>query len=67
MDAKRVFILGAGFSKQADMTLATELTSLLIEKFKKYEQEEAICWFEQLNETMDWLEGLEEANRLKST
>jgi hypothetical protein len=57
MDSKRVFILGAGFSKQTGMPLAAELTPLLIEKFKEYEQEEALSWFEELNETMNWLEG----------
>jgi hypothetical protein len=36
MDSKRVFIIGARFSKQAGMHLATELTLLLPRKFEQY-------------------------------
>lgn len=55
MKTKRVFILGAGFSKQAGMPLATELTPLLRLKFEKYNLEEALTWFASLDERIDWL------------
>jgi hypothetical protein len=42
MGAKRVFILGAGFSKQAGMPLATEMTNLILEKFREYDLKEMI-------------------------
>jgi len=57
MATKRVFILGAGFSKQAGMPLATELTNNILGKFRGYEQEEFLEWFGHLQERIDWLEG----------
>ena len=56
MQTKRVFILGAGFSKQAGMPLATELTDLILEKFKEYGQTEMLAWFDDLKRRIDWLE-----------
>jgi hypothetical protein len=47
ISAKRIFILGAGFSKPAGMPLATELLSLLAGKT-------------ELDEMRDWLDGLRE-------
>jgi len=55
MGTNRVFILGAGFSKQAGMPLATELTPLLLEKFRKYDVKEMLEWFEFLKQRIDWL------------
>ena len=57
MSAKRVFILGAGFSKQAGMPLAIELTPLIINKFKEDDLEEALSWFEWLKQRIEWLEA----------
>jgi hypothetical protein len=55
MNPKRVFILGAGFSKQAGMPLATELTPLLRATFEEYDQEEALEWLYWLDERISWL------------
>ncbi len=55
MLSKRVFILGAGFSKQAGMPLATELTPLLRRKFEEYNHEEALAWLASLDERINWL------------
>ena len=55
MDSKRVFILGAGFSKQAGMPLATGLTPLLRRKFEEYDHEEALAWLTSLDERINWL------------
>jgi len=55
MDSKRVFILGAGFSKQAGMPLATELTPLLRRKFEEYDHQEALAWLTSLDERVNWL------------
>jgi hypothetical protein len=49
-DKKRVFILGAGFSKQVDMPLATELTDLIFQKFRDDDAEDAIKWFDSLTQ-----------------
>lgn len=57
MSLKRVFILGAGFSKQAGMPLATELTPLLCRKFEAYNHTEALGWFAWLDERVRWLNG----------
>ncbi|MFA5424023.1 MAG: SIR2 family protein [Phycisphaerae bacterium] len=53
--ASRVFILGAGFSKQAGMPLATEITPFLLDKFRKYDIQEMLQWFEFLKQRIDWL------------
>lgn len=55
MSSKRVFILGAGFSKQVGMPLATELTPLLRRKFEEYDQTEALEWFASLDERVSWI------------
>jgi len=55
MDAKRVFIIGAGFSKQAGMPLATELTPLLRRKFEDYDHAEALQWLAWLDERVNWM------------
>lgn len=52
--AKRVFILGAGFSKPAGMPLATELLSPLVEKLQLEEMRE---WLDWLRERLAWLRG----------
>ena len=44
----RVFILGAGFSKQVGLPLATELTELLMAKFRQIDHRDAIAWFDSL-------------------
>jgi len=55
MDGKRVFIIGAGFSKQVGMPLATELTPLLCQNFEEYDQEEALEWLGWLDERVNWM------------
>jgi len=55
MDGRRVFIIGAGFSKQVGMPLATELTPLLCHKFEEYDQEEALEWLGWLDERVNWM------------
>src|SRR5947209_7086100 len=52
--AKRVFILGAGFSKPAGMPLATELLPLLAEELQHDEMQE---WLDHLRQGLDWLSG----------
>jgi len=56
MSSKRVFILGAGFSKQAGLPLATELTPLILNKFKEHEQDDMLAWFDWLEKRINWLE-----------
>lgn len=55
MGAKRAFIIGAGFSKQAGMPLATELTPLLRRKFEEYDHREALKWLDSLDERVNWM------------
>jgi hypothetical protein len=57
--AKRVFILGAGFSKPAGMPLATELLPLLCEKLQPDEDEpdEMREWLDDLQQRLAWLSG----------
>lgn len=55
MDSKRVFILGAGFSKQAGMPLATQLTELLIKDFQVPGNESLYKWFKDLENRIEWL------------
>lgn len=55
MSSKRVFILGAGFSKQVGMPLATELTPLLCRKFEEYNHDEALEWITWLDERISWM------------
>lgn len=52
VESKRVFILGAGFSKPAGMPLATELIPLLLEKTH---DEEMAQWLEGMRERLAWL------------
>jgi len=56
MSTKRAFILGAGFSKQAGLPLATELTTLILDKFREYELDEMLAWFDWLEKRINWLE-----------
>lgn len=53
-NAKRVFILGAGFSKPAGMPLATELLPLLMQELQ---HEEMQGWLDWLCERLVWLSG----------
>ncbi len=52
--AKRVVVLGAGFSKPAGMPLATELLPLLAEKL---ELDEMRGWLDGMRQRLDWLTG----------
>jgi len=57
MNGKRVFVLGAGFSKQADMPLATEFTSLILngERLKKLEEMRA--WLDDFTQRLETLQS----------
>ena len=55
---KRVFILGAGFSKQAGMPLATDLMDRMLRKFRERRVGDALKWFDGLRERINWLEGV---------
>lgn len=55
MNVKRVFVIGAGFSKQVGMPLATELTPLLRQQFKECDHEEALTWLDWLDERVNWM------------
>ncbi|MBN1795075.1 MAG: SIR2 family protein [Sedimentisphaerales bacterium] len=55
MNKKRIFILGAGFSNQVGMPLATELTDLLLEKFIEYNHKEMLEWYDWLKQRIKWL------------
>jgi hypothetical protein len=55
MDTKRVFVLGAGFSKQAGMPLAAQLTELLIKDFKVRGNKFLGKWFKNLGNRIEWL------------
>ena len=50
--SKRVFILGAGFSKAAEMPLATELLPLICEK---QHDEDMSGWLDGMREALAWL------------
>jgi len=56
-NAKRVFILGAGFSKPAGMPLATELLPLLQQKLQLDEMQQ---WLDDLSQRLAWLSGSDE-------
>lgn len=61
-DLKRVFILGAGFSKPAGMPLATELLPLLLDKLQLSEMRK---WVDGLCRRLAWLSGSDqESNSL---
>lgn len=51
---KRVFILGAGFSRPAGMPLATELLPLLVERLPQHEMRD---WLNDLQRRLCWLSG----------
>jgi len=51
---KRVFVLGAGFSKPAGMPLATELLPLLTQKLELDEMKD---WFDGMCQRLAWLTG----------
>ncbi len=55
MSSKRVFILGAGFSKMAGMPLATDLTNHLGGKFREDNLEDALEWLGCLQQRIEWL------------
>ena len=55
MNKRRVFILGAGFSKQVGMPLATELTDLLLERFQQNNIHEMLEWYESLKRRIHWM------------
>ena len=55
MSSKRVFILGAGFSKMSGMPLATDLTYLVLVKFREYDLGDALEWLGYLQERIKWL------------
>ncbi len=57
MDNKRIFILGAGFSKSLGMPLATELTPLILNEFKKHDMDDMLAWYEYLEKRIKWLES----------
>jgi hypothetical protein len=57
---KRVFILGAGFSKPAGMPLATDLLPLLAQKLQHEEMQK---WLDSLRERLDWLSGCGQQQR----
>lgn len=63
MKRKRVFILGAGFSKQVGMPLATELTSLILdgERFKDHEEMQA--WLADFKQRLAATEGIDNVPR----
>jgi hypothetical protein len=53
-ESKRVFVLGAGFSKAAGMPLATELLPLLLEQL---DLDEMSKWLDGLRQRLAWLSG----------
>lgn len=55
MSSKRVFILGAGFSKMAGMPLATDLTNHLGGKFQEDDLKDAMEWLGYLQQRIEWL------------
>ena len=55
MNMKRVFILGAGFSKMAGMPLATDLTNHLGCKFREDDLKDALKWLDYLQQRIEWL------------
>ncbi len=55
MDSRRVFILGAGFSKQAGMPLATRLTEFLTEDFDIPGNNFLREWYEDFRDRVIWL------------
>lgn len=57
MNTKRVFIIGAGFSKQVGMPLATELIEPLLQRFKQINHDEMLNWYKNLAKRLKWLEG----------
>ncbi len=57
MNTKRIFILGAGFSKMAEMPLATDLTNHLGDKFRADDLEDALEWLGYLQQRIEWLGG----------
>ena len=58
MGKKRVFILGAGFSKQAGMPLATELTSLVLDGTELGELEDLQGWLDDFKQRLAAVVGV---------
>ena len=54
---RRLFILGAGFSKAAGMPLATELTDMLLDAAIDEDDEEKNAWVKYLRERLQWMQG----------
>ncbi len=64
MSKRRVFILGAGFSKQAGLPLATELTSLILDETELKDLEDMQAWVADLKQRVAATEGTgEDASR----
>lgn len=61
-DKRRVFILGAGFSRQIGMPLATELTELLFQEFREIDHNEAVQWFKAFTQKVRRLSGSDAIN-----
>lgn len=58
MTTKRVFILGAGFSKQVGMPLATELTSLILDGERLRDLEDMQVWLADFKRRLAAVEGV---------
>ena len=56
MNTKRIFILGAGFSKMAGMPLSTEITEEMLKRFEQYDQDDMLQWFKGVEERIKRLE-----------
>jgi hypothetical protein len=61
LTCKRVFVLGAGFSKAAHMPLATELTDMLIEDAIYPDDQERRMWLADFMKRLRWSKGEAEA------
>ena len=57
MGKKRAFIIGAGFSKQAGMPLATELTNLVLNAEGLRDHEEMQAWMTDFKERLAAVQG----------
>jgi hypothetical protein len=55
VNKKRVFILGAGFSKPAGMPLATELLPPILRKLEVEPDDELRGWLDHLSGRLAWL------------
>jgi len=55
MNKKRIFILGAGFSKQVGMPLASELPDLLLKRFQQNNIQDMLEWYKSLKRRIHWI------------